>query len=78
MTGTLLHVCEGGCGRALQLLIGTVRGRLCPDCYRRLGQPVAAAVGAEDAERIRQETAARMLKRGGTDRHLVRSGKAGL
>lgn len=78
MSGPLLHVCEGGCGRALQLLLGTVRGRLCPDCYRRLGQPVAAAVDAEDAERIRQETAARMLKRGGNAAYLVKSGKAGL
>ena len=71
--------CEGPrCHNARLLLARTNRGRLCSDCWRRLGEPTAAAVDPEERERRRREMVKRMQKRGGNAAYMVRSGKAGL
>lgn len=68
-----LWLCEGGCGRALQLLTRTKRGLLCPPCWTDAGSPEPVGDGAHRQE---ERTRERMLARGGTDRHLVRTGKS--
>jgi hypothetical protein len=75
---TFLWFREGGCRGAFLLLPLTTRGRICARCYLRLGEPTAAPVDRDEAERRRQEVARRMLGRGGQAAYLVKSGKAGL
>ncbi len=74
-----------GCSRCLDArpdgLYGlTVLGRLCWRCWRELGQPPSRWPEATIEERHQAELRVRerMLARGGNDRYMVRSGKAGL
>lgn len=79
MTDTLLangHACEGGCGRVRRLLARTVRGLLCPWCWRAAGEPLGKR-NPEDKRplgEIEAATRARMIARGGADAHIVHKG----
>lgn len=50
--------------------------RLCAACWKRAGRPSPAPVSRVELEQVEVETRRRMVARGGTDKHLVFSGKA--
>ena len=54
------------------------RDWLCSTCWHKQGQPSPLRTGLSPAQIQEREyaTIRRMLARGGTDRHLARSGKA--
>jgi hypothetical protein len=60
------------------LLVATTKGRLCAPCWKRAGRPGAPPATMQQEAAAVVETRDRMLARGGTDRHMVRSGKAGV
>lgn len=49
---------------------------LCAACWKRAGRPSPAPVSRVELERVEVETRRRMVARGGTNKHLVFSGKA--
>lgn len=51
---------------------------LCGPCWRQAGEPSAPPSTAAEAHAAALKARDRMQARGGTDRHMVRSGKAGL
>lgn len=72
-----LHRCTR-CAEPRQLLarIGP-ETLVCPACWRALGEPAPAKiVSASDVFFHETRTRERMTARGGTDRHLVRIGRA--
>lgn len=55
---------------------GAPWGVLCADCWHRVGCPFPRHVAtAQESHETEERTRDRMLARGGTDRHLVRSGR---
>jgi hypothetical protein len=76
VSGDLLHACTR-C-RSPRLLLGHVtdQDRLCADCYREAGEPPAGRMSPAGVHAAELAARDRMLARGGTDRHLVRSGKS--
>lgn len=60
------------------LLVTTTKGRLCAPCWKRAGRSSAPPSTMPEEAAAVVEIRDRMLARGGTDRHMVRSGKAGV
>jgi hypothetical protein len=60
------------------LSVSTTRGNLCASCWKRLGRPAPAPSTMHEESDAALAARDRMLARGGTDRHMVRSGKAGV
>ena len=70
--GDLLHACSA-CGAARILLLDLGLRRLCASCWHAEGElgPRFAPPDWLHEEEIRRQ----MIQRGGTDRHMARSGK---
>jgi hypothetical protein len=64
------------CGERMGLVCSTVKGRICPRCYMKSGQPEGAPLRTITAHEQVAETQKRMLKRKGEDAHRVRAGKS--
>lgn len=64
------------CGAAPELLAHVRRTVLCAACWHRLGEPFPWVSTVNETAQAEIETHERMLKRGGTSRHLVRKGIA--
>lgn len=88
MSGVFLEAdgrrrCEGPSCRGVdadslvtEALVGGRAVTLCCACYHLAGRPPAAPCPESFAHVL--DTREKMIARGGSDRHMVRSGKAGL
>lgn len=64
-------------GRGRVLFVVVDEQRFCLDCWNEAGRPGARRYSDPvEAELQAQRSLERMMKRGGTHRHLARSGKA--
>ena len=64
------------CRRAFLLLVCTVQGCLCAECWKRLGKPGPPIMTMEAVHQAELEAREAMMARGGADRHMVRAGRS--